>query len=65
MAFWGGLSVQQTMPYGTPDDVRRETRRLLDEMAPGGGYILSPAHSISGDVPVENIEAFLEVAQNQ
>lgn len=65
LAFWGGLSVQHTMPYGTPDEVRAEARRLLDEMAPGGGYILAPAHSISGDVPVENIEAFLEIAQSQ
>lgn len=65
MAFWGGLSVQRIMPFGTVEDVKNETRRLLSEMAPGGGYILSPAHSISGDVPPENIDAFLEVAQNQ
>ncbi len=65
MSFWGGLSVQKTMPYGTEDDVRTETKKLLNEMAPGGGYILSPAHSISGDVSIENIEAFLDVAQNQ
>lgn len=65
MAFWGGLSVQRILPYGTPDDVRRETRRLLDDMAPGGGYILSPSHSVSGDVPPENIDAFLETARQQ
>ncbi len=53
------------MPYGAADDVLTETRKLLNEMAPGGGYILSPAHSISGDVPIENIEAYLDVAQNQ
>ena len=65
LAFWGGLSVQKTMPYGTPADVRAETEKLLTDMAQGGGYILSPAHSLSGDVPIENIEAFLDVAQNQ
>jgi hypothetical protein len=34
-------------------------------MAPGGGYIISPAHSVSGDVPIENIEAFLETVRAQ
>jgi uroporphyrinogen decarboxylase len=62
MAFWGGLSVQQTMPYGTPNEVRAETRRLISKMAPGGGYILAPAHALTGDVPLKNIEAFLEEA---
>jgi uroporphyrinogen decarboxylase len=65
LAFWGGLSVQHVLPHGTVDDVKRETRRLLDEMAPGGGYVLSPSHSVTGDVPVENVEAFLEVARGQ
>jgi len=65
LAFWGGLSVQSTLPHGSPRQVRDETRRLLSEMAPGGGYILSPSHSLTGDIPMENIEAFLEVAQNQ
>lgn len=59
IAFWGGLSVQRTLPHGTPDEVRAETRRLLREIAPGGGYILSPSHSVTGDVPPENVLAFL------
>lgn len=65
LSFWGGLSVQQTFPYGSPADVRREGRALLDRMAPGGGYILAPAHALTGDIPPENIAAFLELAQNQ
>ena len=63
VAFWGGLSVQQTLPYGTVDEVRAQTRRLIREMAPGGGYILSPAHSLTGDIPPENIDAFLDEAR--
>lgn len=65
LAFWGGLSVQRTMPHGTPAEVAAETRTLLREIGPGGGYILSPAHSLSGDVPPENVDAFLRVAMGQ
>ncbi len=65
MSFWGGLSVQKTFPYGTPDDVRRECQSLINKMSPGGGYVLAPAHSLTGDIPIENIAAFLNEAQNQ
>jgi uroporphyrinogen decarboxylase len=65
LAFWGGLSVQKTLPYGTPQDVIDESKKILAEIAPGGGYIFSPSHSLTGDIPVENIKAFLAVAQCQ
>ena len=63
LAFWGGISTQQTLPYGTPDEVREETRQVTKLMAKNGGYILSPAQSIQDDVPLENIIAMLEVAR--
>lgn len=65
LAFWGGLSVQKTLPYGTPEEVTIESKKLLTEMAPGGGYIFSPSHSLTGDIPVTNIRAFLDIAQNE
>ena len=64
LAFHGGLSTQRTLPFGTPDDVRRETRRLL-ELGADGGYIFAPAHDVEGDVPLENMLAFIEVVQSQ
>ena len=64
LAFHGGLSTQRTLPYGTPEDVRRETARLI-EHGRGGGYILSAAHDVEGDVPLENMLAFIETAQSQ
>jgi uroporphyrinogen decarboxylase len=64
LAFHGGLSTQRTLPYGTPDEVRRETA-LLIEHGSGGGYILSPAHDVEGDVPLQNMLAFIETAQSQ
>ena len=64
LTFHGGLSTQRTLPYGSVDDVRRETERLL-EMGREGGYIFAPAHDVQGDVLVENMLAFIGVVQNQ
>jgi uroporphyrinogen decarboxylase len=63
LTFWGGISTQRTLPYGAPDEVRAECRRVRDLMAQGGGYIFSPAQGIQGDVPPANIVALLEVAR--
>jgi uroporphyrinogen decarboxylase len=64
LAFHGGLSTQKTLPYGSPQDVARETRRLL-ELGCDGGYIFAPAHDVEGDVPLENMLSFIELLQQQ
>lgn len=64
LAFHGGLSTQRTLPFGTVEDVRQETRRLLD-LGRDGGYIFAPAHDVEGDVPLENLLAAIETVQGQ
>ncbi len=64
LAFHGGLSTQRTLPYGSAEDVRTETRKLL-ELGAEGGYIFAPAHAVPGDVPVENLVAFIEEVRKQ
>jgi uroporphyrinogen decarboxylase len=64
LAFYGGMSTQKTLPYGTVEDVRQETRKLL-ELGREGGYIFSPAHDVPKDVSVENMLAFIELVQDQ
>ncbi|MHB0875852.1 MAG: uroporphyrinogen decarboxylase family protein [Anaerolineae bacterium] len=63
LSFLGGMSIQKIMPFGTPDDVRAEARRLMRTIGAGGGYILAPSHAIPRDVPVENILALIETAR--
>ena len=63
ITFWGGLSTQKTLPFGSPDDVQREARQVRDMMSRGGGYIFSPAQAIQGDVPLANIHSVLKVAR--
>jgi len=63
-AFHGGLSTQRTLPSGSVADVQREACWLL-ELGAEGGYIFAPAHDVEGDVPLENMLAFIEAAQGQ
>jgi len=64
LAFHGGLSTQRILPYGTEQEVRAESRRLL-ELGREGGYIFAPSHAVESDVPLANILAFLDEAKAQ
>jgi uroporphyrinogen decarboxylase len=65
ITFWGGISTQTVLPYGTPDDVRRETRRVRELLSRGGGYILAPAQELQDDVPPANMLALIETARER
>ncbi|MDD4192292.1 MAG: uroporphyrinogen decarboxylase family protein [Mangrovibacterium sp.] len=57
----GGISVQNVISRGTVDEVKAETRRIVEALKPGGGYILSPGHPVlQDDIPAENIVAMYE-----
>ena len=60
LTFWGGIDTQQVLPFGRPQEVRDEVRRRLDDLAPGGGYVLAAVHNIQDGVPPENIIAMVE-----
>ncbi len=65
LAFWGGVSTQRTLPNGTPLEVREEVQKRIRVLSKDGGYILAPSHELQGDIPVENILAFIDEARNQ
>jgi len=67
LSFWGGVGLQEALLKESPAEVRRETRRLLEELGAGGGYILAQAHpdGILADVPVENVVALIETVKGQ
>jgi len=59
LCFQGGISIQKTMPYGTPSEVRGEVRRIAGLVGRSGGYIFCTSHNIQADTPIENITALL------
>ena len=60
LVFHGGVCNQQTLPFGTPDDVRREVADNIRILGAGGGYILAPCHNIQAVSPPENVVALYE-----
>ena len=62
LAFWGAVDTQSVLPFGTPDQVRIETQRRIDQLNQGGGYVLGSVHNIQSEVPEENVVAMFETA---
>lgn len=61
LVFWGGsLDCQQTLPFGSADEVAREVREHVRVFAPGGGYVFAPVHNIQAKVPPENVIAMFD-----
>ncbi|TFG48215.1 MAG: hypothetical protein E4H40_05050 [Candidatus Brocadiia bacterium] len=64
LTVWGGsCDTQKILPFGTPEQVRDETRRRIEDLAPGGGFIFAPIHVIQNGVPPENIMAWWKTLQ--
>jgi uroporphyrinogen decarboxylase len=63
LCFWGGIDTQKILPQGSTKEIEEEVKRIIDELAPGGGYILASVHNIQPDVPPENIYAMYQAAQ--
>jgi len=65
LCFFGGVSVQKTLPYGSVAEVREEVRRLLEGVGQDGDYIAAPSRAIPADAKPENVAAMIEVLQSQ
>ena len=62
LIFFGAISVQYTLPFGTPADVYQEVKTRMETIGADGGYLMTPSHLINADIPWENIVAFFEAA---
>lgn len=63
ITFFGAINCQQTLSFGSPDDVRREVRERIRVLGRNGGYICGPDHSIQRNMPAENLFALYDEAR--
>jgi uroporphyrinogen decarboxylase len=63
MCLHGTISIQKTLPFGTPEDVAAEVRQRIETAGKNGGLIVAPAHNTQPDTPIENILALYETVQ--
>jgi uroporphyrinogen decarboxylase len=62
LAFLGGVDTQDLLVHGSPEDIRKEVRRLKEVF--GAHYIVSPSHeALLPNVPPENVQAMAEEAR--
>jgi uroporphyrinogen decarboxylase len=62
LTFWGAIDTHQVLPYGTPEEVRQEVAQRIQDLGPGGGYILCSVHNIQPEVPPANVVAMFDAA---
>ncbi|MHC4124176.1 MAG: uroporphyrinogen decarboxylase family protein [Planctomycetota bacterium] len=60
ISFHGGISIQKTLPFGSPEDIQNEVRDRKQKLATNGGYIFCTAHNIQADTPIQNIETLFD-----
>jgi hypothetical protein len=66
VTFWGGgVDTQKTLPFGTPDEVRREVAGRLAVLAPGGGFVFNPVHNVQAGIPIENLRAMYDTVRER
>ena len=58
LSYFGTMDIQETLPFGTPEDVEEEARERMKYMAPGGGFVLAPSHHVQIDTTLKNFFAF-------
>lgn len=63
IVFDGCIGTQTTMPFGTPYDVKERIKYVIEHYGQEGGLIISPTHILEPDVPLENIEAFVDACR--
>ncbi|MCX7819109.1 MAG: methyltransferase [Kiritimatiellae bacterium] len=65
LVFWGGgVNTQQTLPFGTPEQVYREVRERIEIFGEGGGFVFNTIHNIQANTPTENMLAMFRAIRD-
>ena len=58
LSFFGTIDIQETLPFGTKEDIENEVKERIRNLAPGGGFIIAPTHHVQIDTSLENFYTF-------
>jgi uroporphyrinogen decarboxylase len=63
VVFHGAVDNQWTLPFGTPEDVRREVAENIRIFRDCKGYVVAPCHNLQPNTPTENIVAMYDAVR--
>ncbi len=63
IVFCGAVDTHRVLPFGTPDEVRQEVKRVIQALGSGGGFMLGGVHTIMNDVPAQNVLAMVDAVE--
>jgi hypothetical protein len=64
LTFWGGgVDTQNTLPFGTPEQIRAEVKERIEIFGTGGGFMFNPVHNVQARTPTENLLALYDAVQ--
>ena len=64
IVFWGGgVDTQKTLPFGSPEEVRKEVLERCEIFSPNGGFVFNAIHNVQARTPVENIVAMIDAVK--
>ncbi len=65
VTFWGGgVDTQQTLPFGSVNEIREQVRERMSVFGRGGGFVFNPIHNVQAGVPTENLLALYQAIMN-
>ena len=59
----GGVDTQRTLPFGTPDEIRRQVRERIEIFNRGGGFVFNTVHNVQANTPAENLLALYDAVR--
>ena len=64
VTFWGGgVDTQRTLPFGTPEEIRREVKERIAIFNRGGGFVFNTVHNVQANTPAENLVALYDAVR--
>ena len=62
--FWGGgVDTQKTLPFGTPEEVRKQVMSRCEIFGRNGGFVFNAIHNVQAKTPIENVVTMLEAVR--